>query len=98
MHAMVVPVPKVTAPLVTTALLEHRVARHEILNTILTDKGPQLVSKVFTALCNSLGTKLDTKTDYHPEPNGQVKGFHKTLIASLHQYIDYRQSSRDIII
>lgn len=50
---LVIPCAKKTAPIVATALLEHWIAIYGIPNIIMTDKGPQFMSKLFAALCVS---------------------------------------------
>lgn len=43
---------------------------HVIPDGIVLDRGPQLISQVWQALCSSLGTSASLLSGYHPESNG----------------------------
>lgn len=93
-----VPVQKITAPHVALVVLERCIIPYGIPNTIMTGNGPQFVSNFFAALCASLQTKLVSTTEYHPQTNGNVERFDKTLVARLRHYIDEHQSNWDTFI
>jgi transposase InsO family protein len=46
---------------------------HGILKTIVSDRGPQFVSKFWEELHKSLGTKLLHSSAYHPQTSGQTE-------------------------
>lgn len=92
------PMPRVTAPLVTTVLLEYWIVPCGIPNTIVTDNGPQIVSKFFAILYASLGAKLMTTTEYHPQCNGQLERFDNNLVARLRHYSNYYQTDWDMYV
>jgi hypothetical protein len=46
---------------------------HGISKTIVSDRGPQFVSKFWEELHKSLGTKLIHSSAYHPQTSGQTK-------------------------
>lgn len=69
-----------------------------ILGTFFADNRPQFVSKSFAALCTSLGTKLVTITECHPQSNGQVDRHNKAPAARLSHYIDDHQQDWDIAV
>ena len=52
---------------------------------VLTDYGPQFVTKFFEAFCSMLGLKHYLTTAYHPQTNGQTERFNKTIAARLRQ-------------
>ena len=53
-------------------------------DTLLTDYGPQLTSTLFQAVFRLMGiTNLYSKT-YHPQTQGQVERYSKTLVAGRH--------------
>jgi transposase InsO family protein len=72
---------KVKYPVITYA--ELYIARilslHGILKTIVSDCGPQFVSKFREELHKSLGTKLLHSSAYHPQTSGQTERVNQIL-------------------
>jgi hypothetical protein len=72
---------KVKYPVITYA--ELYIARilslHGILKTIVSDRGPQIVSKFWEELHKSLGTKLLHSSTYHPQTSGQTERVNQIL-------------------
>ena len=62
---------------------------------LLTDNGPQFVAKFFAAICLLLGVKQHTITAYHPQTNGQVERYNKTLVSRLRHYVADHQRNWD---
>jgi hypothetical protein len=62
---------------------------------LLTDNGTQFNSKVFLSVCRELGIAKIFKTAYHPQTNGQVKRFNRTIVNSLRGYVKRRQNDWD---
>jgi hypothetical protein len=52
---------------------------HGVPKTIVSDRGPQFVSKVWSDLHKSLGTKLLHSLAYHPQSSGQTKRVNQIL-------------------
>jgi hypothetical protein len=52
---------------------------HGVPKTIVTDRGPQFVSKFWEELHKSLGTKLLYSSAYHPQTSGQTKRVNQIL-------------------
>ena len=50
---------------------------------IVTDRGRQFTSSLWTEICQILGTTHDMTTAYHPQSNGMVERLHRQLKASL---------------
>ena len=50
---------------------------------LTSDRGPQFTSNFWKACAQSLGISLHTTTAYHPQSNGLVERFHRSLKASL---------------
>ena len=65
------------------AFLTNWVARFGVPEHITSDRGPQFVSSLWSGLAEFLGTKLHPTTAYHPQANGMVERFHRSLKASL---------------
>ncbi|CAN8067637.1 unnamed protein product [Agarophyton chilense] len=88
-----VPLRPTTAPVVARTFLENWAYPYGIPNYLLTDNGPQFVSKFFEEICRALGTKHVTTTAYHPQANGQAERFNKTLVQRLRHYVADHQSN-----
>jgi transposase InsO family protein len=52
---------------------------HGIPKTIVSDRGPQFVSKFWSELHKSLGTKLLHSSAYHPQISGQTERVNQIL-------------------
>lgn len=75
----VVPLPEISAETVSKAFYEHWICRFGAPGTIITDQGRQFKSQLLTNLANICGAKLRTSTPYHPQCQGKVERFHRTL-------------------
>jgi hypothetical protein len=63
--------------------------------SLLTDNGPQFTAKFFQAVCAELEIHKVLTTAYHPQTNGQVERYNRTIIASLRRYVSARQDDWD---
>nr|GFB74128.1 putative reverse transcriptase domain, ribonuclease H-like domain, aspartic peptidase domain protein [Tanacetum cinerariifolium] len=59
--------------------LKEVVTRHGIPVSIISDRDPRFVSNFWRSLQNTLGTRLDMSTAYHPETDGQSERTIQTL-------------------
>ena len=79
----VAPLTDMSAATVARAFVETWVSRFGVPHTITTDRGAQFESSMFSELVSVLGcTRLRT-TSYHPQSNGLIERFHRTLKAAL---------------
>ncbi|KAJ8731369.1 hypothetical protein PYW07_004533 [Mythimna separata] len=78
-----VPVREITAEIVAKALYENWIARFGCPLRISTDQGRQFESSVFNALMKKFGITRIRTTAYHPQSNGQIERWHRTLKAAL---------------
>jgi len=86
---------KTTAPHVAQAFVDHWVMPYGIPASVLSDNGPQFVSKFMGAVCGILGVKQLTTTAYHPQTNGQTERYNKTIVARLRHYVAENQADWD---
>ena len=77
------PLADTTADTVLQAFLGNWVARFGIPNTVVTDRGAHFTSETWRKALAQLGVKVTTTTAYHPQTNGIVERFHRTLKAAL---------------
>ena len=72
-----------TAKACADALFSSWVARFGVPAQITSDRGPQFAGSVWAQLCLLLGIKQLMTTAYHPQANGLVERFHRSLKNSL---------------
>nr|GFA55027.1 reverse transcriptase domain-containing protein [Tanacetum cinerariifolium] len=72
---------RVTGPMDKLAriYLKEVVTRHGIPVSIISDRDPRFTSNFWRSLQNTLGTRLDMSTAYHPETDGQRERTVQTL-------------------
>ncbi len=59
------------------------ISRFEVPEMIMSDRGAQFTSAVWSALCGKLGIQHISTTAYHAQANGTVEQFHHQLKDSL---------------
>lgn len=79
-----VPLTKLPSAQETASLLVQHVVRiHGIPLDIVSDRGPQFISRVWKAFCETLGAKVSLTSGFHPQTNGQCERANQTLEATL---------------
>ena len=80
----------------TVALkLEELISRHGAPQVLLTDQGKNFESKLIAELCDLLQIDKRWTTAYHPQCDGQVERFNRTLATMLSMYVEKNQKDRD---
>ena len=82
-HFECVPVREITAKAIASAFTLNWVGRFGCPQIITCDRGAQFTSRLWTELCNFLGCKLVHTCSFHPDSNGQIERYHRTLKAAL---------------
>jgi hypothetical protein len=82
-----VPVKEITSEVVATYIYQHWIARFGCPKTITTDQGRQFES-LFRALTHLLGAEKIRTTAYHPQSNGIIERWHRSLKAALMSRLD----------
>jgi len=59
---------------------------------VISNRGPQFVSRFMKELCSRLGVERNPLTAYHPQTNGQTEQVNQELEQYLRLYCNYRQN------
>ena len=78
-----IPLATITSEVVAQAFLSGWISRFGVPSTIVTNRGRQFESQLWTNLMALLGIKRSRTTSYHPQANGMVECFHRQLKAAL---------------
>ena len=78
-----IPLAQTDAASVGAAFALNWVARFGVPSDITSDRGPQFTAGIWRGLAESLGSRIHHTTVYHPQANGIVERFHRSLKAAL---------------
>ena len=84
-----------TANTLATVLLNEVICHYGAPCTLCSDQGANPCSSVVQCLCQLLGTSTISTSAYHPEGNGQVEHFNRTLEAILAKTVTDNQHDWD---
>ena len=85
----VIPIHDICADTVAKAFLIGWVARFGVPSAVISDRGRQFESELWSDLCKLLGIKKCRTTAYHPQSNGMMERLHRQLKASLRAHDAY---------
>ena len=89
------PLPNMEAATVAKLLVEQLFTRFGVPEQIHSDQGRQFESNLFAEMCKLLQIDKTRITPYHPQSDGMVERFNKTLCAMLRAYIDENHENWD---
>lgn len=78
---------KTTAVTVASALIEVWVASYGPPDRLLHDQGRQFMSEFFKAVCRALGSDNKDTTPWHPQTNGEVERYNRTIVTQIRHYV-----------
>ena len=87
--------PNQEAITVTKAFVDHFVSRFGVPLTIHSDLGSNFTSKLFSDMCDLLQIHPTKSTAQHPQANGVVERFNRTLGSMLSMYCNKNQRNWD---
>lgn len=87
-----IPTDDISAETVAKTVYDHWISRFGCPATLTSDQGRQFESQLFTTLLSMLGIKKTRTTPYHPQSNGAVERWHRSLKAALKARLDGRIS------
>ncbi|CAB3387250.1 Hypothetical predicted protein [Cloeon dipterum] len=79
----VVPLKSITAEDVVRAFKDTWISRFGVPKTVVCDQGRQFTSNKFQQFAQLAGIDIHYTNSYHPQANGMVERFHRTLKAAL---------------
>ena len=77
-----------TALTIAKLFVQQIVSRHGVPTQLLSDRGPAFLSHLLTEICSLLGVKKVNTKAYHPQTDGLVERFNRTLTAMLSKKVD----------
>ena len=83
----------VTADDVAEMLIDSIFRLHGLPSSIVSDRGPQFVSRLWNKFCESMNIKVTLSTAYHPQTDGQTERVNQTLEQYIRTYSNYQQSN-----
>jgi len=93
-----VPLAGITATDVSSAFFRDWISVYGPPDTVLPDDGPQFASLFFQGACSLMGIRNLYTSTYHPQTNGEVERFYKTLVDKLMHYIEDHQDTWDELV
>ena len=67
-------------------LVDHVICRHGVPEALISDRGPNLLSTLMQEVCEATGMQKLNTTAYHPQADGLVENFNRTLRAMFAKY------------
>ena len=89
------PMPNMESKTVAKIIVEQVVARFGTPRIIHSDQGRQFESELFGEMCSLLHIERTRTTPYHPQSDGMVERFNRTLTAMLSAYVQENQRDWD---
>ena len=71
--------PDQSALTIAKLLVEQILSRHGVPCELLSDRGPAFLSKLLKEVCKLMGVRKTNTTAYHPQTDGLVERFNRTL-------------------
>ena len=90
--------PNAKAASVAAFFYENIICRHGCPRELLTDQGTHFVNELIDSMCNRIGVRHRLSTPYHPQTNGLVERFNRTLCEMLAKYTYQYQQDWDIFL
>src|SRR5579862_2265881 len=91
-------IPDAKASSVVSFFYEDIICRHGCLKEILTDRDTHFVNEMLNSLCDQLGIKHRLSSAYHPQTNGLVERFNRTLCETLAKFANENKDDWDMYI
>jgi hypothetical protein len=94
----VVPLKNISADSVAKAFIAEILCRHGVPKKLLTDQGSQFTSDLMKQVLHQTGTVKLFTTTYHPQTDGMVERFNKTLTEMLVMTAEQHKDDWDVVL
>lgn len=74
-------------------LVQHVWSKHGLPTSVVSNQGPQFVSKIWKSLCEILKIKAKLSTAFHLKTDGQSKVANQKMERHLHSYVNHFQDN-----
>jgi transposase InsO family protein len=91
-----IPLRRITSLMVAQSFSSGWVYIYGPPQVLLSDNGTQFNSRFFKDICGAMGIKQVFTSAYHPQTNGQVERFNRTILAQLRAFVGEDQSTWDL--
>ncbi len=81
------PVSEESMAIIARVLLDQLILRFGVPEKLLSDRGTSFTGNLIQSICTLTGMKKIFTTAYHPQTNGMVERFNKTLCRDLSAYV-----------
>lgn len=88
--------PNMESKTVATKIVEEVITRLGVPDTIHSDQGRQYESELFQETCKLLDIQKTHTTPYHPQSDGMVERFNRTLTTMLSAFVNEHHSDWDV--
>lgn len=95
---MTAALPNITAQSTAAALMNEVILRHGAPKELLSDQGTNFLSSLVAEICKLCDTRKINTTPYHPQTDGLVERFNKTLASMLAMYINKKHNDWDVFL
>ena len=92
------PMPNMESKTCAKLLVEEVVSRFGVPNVIHSDQGRQFESRLFKDMCELLQIEKTRTTPYHPQSDGMVERFNRTLCTMLSTFVEDNQRNWDTLL
>jgi len=78
-----VPISSISTETCVKAFISTWISRFGVPATLTSDRGAQFTSSIWAGVCRVLGISASQTTSFHPQSNGMIERFHRSLKSSL---------------
>ena len=78
-----VPISSISTEACVKAFISTWISRFGVPATLTSDRGAQFTSSVWAGVCRILGISASQTTSFHPQSNGMIERFHRSMKSSL---------------
>lgn len=87
-YSEAIPIHNMEAVTIAKEYVTKIICKFGVAESLLTDKGTNFMSKIFTEICKNLKINKIHTTAYHPQSNGALERSHRTLAEYLRSFIE----------